>query len=42
MVMGDVTNKGILSKMINNVVVQGSDSQTELTNAQAEVETMLK
>ena len=42
MVMGDVTNKGILSKMINNVVVQGSDSQTELTNAQAEVEAMLK
>lgn len=42
MVMGDVTNKGILSKMINNVAVQGSDSQTELTNAQAEVEAMLK
>ena len=42
MVMGDVTNKGILSKMINNVVVQGSDPQTELTNAQAEVEAMSK
>ncbi len=42
MVMGDVTNKGILSKMINNVVVQGSDPQTELANAQAEVEAMSK
>lgn len=40
--MGDITNKGILSKMINNVVVQNADIDQELETAQTEVENLLK
>lgn len=40
--MGDITNKGILSKMMNNVIVQDADIDTELKTAQTAVEDMLK
>ena len=39
--MGDITNKGVLSKMINNVLVQDADIASELATAQAEVEEMM-
>lgn len=39
--MGDITNKGVLSKMINNVLVQDADIAGELATAQAEVEEMM-
>lgn len=40
--MGDVTNTGAISKMINNVVVQNADAQKELDTAQDAVEKLLK
>ncbi len=40
--MGDVTNTGVISKMINNVVVQNADAAAELTAAQAAVEKLMK
>ena len=40
--MGDVTNTGAISKMINNVVVQNADVDTELETAQTSVEGLLK
>lgn len=40
--MGDVTNTGAISKMINNVVVQNSDAEKELSAAQSAVEKLLK
>lgn len=40
--MGDITNTGILSKMMNNVIVQGADVAAELETAQAAVEDLLK
>ncbi len=39
--MGDITNTGIISKMINNAVVQNADIDSELETAQAEVEELL-
>lgn len=39
--MGDITNTGILSKMINNVVIQNADVDTELATAQTEVEELM-
>lgn len=39
--MGDITNIGILSKMMNNVIVQGADIAAELETAQAAVEDLL-
>lgn len=40
--MGDVTNTGTISKMINNVIVQEADIDTELKTAQSAVEDLLK
>lgn len=40
--MGDITNTGILSKMMNNVIVQGADVAAELETAQAAVEDLMK
>ena len=40
--MGDVTNTGVISKMINNVVVQNADVDAELKAAQAAVEKLMK
>lgn len=40
--MGDVTNKGIISKMVNQVVVQKADVDKELKTAQAAVKNMTK
>lgn len=42
MVMGDVTNKGSISKAINNVAVQNADIDTELKNAQTEIEGLMQ
>ena len=39
--MGDITNTGILSKMINNVLIQDADIDTELETAQSEVENLV-
>ena len=39
--MGDITNTGILSKMINNVVIQDADIDAELETAQASVEELM-
>ncbi|MCR5161777.1 MAG: extracellular solute-binding protein [Lachnospiraceae bacterium] len=39
--MGDITNTGILSKMMNNVIVQGADVDAELEAAQAAVEKLM-
>ncbi len=36
--MGEVTQQSIISKAINNVVVNGADIETELANAQAAIE----
>ncbi|BDZ80162.1 ABC transporter substrate-binding protein [Claveliimonas bilis] len=40
--MGDITNTGTISKMINSVVVQDADIDAELETAQAAVEDLLK
>lgn len=40
--MGDVTNTGAISKMINNVVVQKADVEKELETAQSAVEGLIK
>ena len=40
--MGDVTNTGAISKMINNVVVQNADIDKELETAQEAVEKLIK
>jgi multiple sugar transport system substrate-binding protein len=42
MEMGDVTNTGVISKMVNNVVVQEADVQAEIDTAQAAVEDLMK
>lgn len=42
MVMGDITNSSVLSKLINNIVVQGADTESELQNAQSQVENLVK
>lgn len=42
MSMGDITNTGTLSKMINQVVVQDAETASELTNAQSQIEGMAK
>lgn len=39
--MGDITNTGILSKMMNNVIVQDADVDAELETAQASVEKLV-
>ena len=40
--MGDITNTGILSKMMNNVIVQGADVDAELAAAQSAVEALIQ
>lgn len=40
--MGDITNKGVISKMMNNVIVQDADIAAELETAQTEIEAMMK
>lgn len=40
--MGDVTNTGAISKLINNVVVQNADVDKELETAQSAVEGLIK
>ncbi|MCI8293809.1 MAG: extracellular solute-binding protein [Hespellia sp.] len=40
--MGDVTNTGAISKVINNVVVQDADVDAELETAQKAVEDLMK
>lgn len=42
MAMGDITNTGSLSKMLNNVVVQNADVAGELKNAQTQIEELVK
>ena len=42
MAMGDVTNTGVIIKMVNNVVVQEADVQAEIDTAQAAVEDLMK
>ena len=39
--MGDITNTGILSKMMNNVIVQGADVDAELAAAQSAIEGLM-
>lgn len=39
--MGNITNTGTLSKMINNVVIQNADIDAELETAQSEVEELI-
>ena len=41
MEMGDITNTGILSKMMNNVIVQGADIDGELAAAQSAIEDLM-
>ena len=40
--MGDVTNTGTISKMINQVIVQNADIDAELKKAQSAVEELVK
>jgi multiple sugar transport system substrate-binding protein len=40
--MGDITNTGIISKMINNVVIQNANIDAELEAAQTAVEDFMK
>ena len=40
--MGDVTNTGAISKMVNNAVVQQADIDSELEAAQSAVEGLMK
>lgn len=42
MVMGDITNTGVISKALNNIVVQGADVSAELDDAQSKVEALIK
>ncbi len=42
MEMGDITNTGIISKMMNNVIVQQADVDAELATAQSAVEGLLQ
>lgn len=42
MVMGDITNTGIISKALNNILVQGSDIAAELEKAQKDTEALVK
>jgi multiple sugar transport system substrate-binding protein len=42
MIMGDITNKSIIGKTINNVVVQKKDIATELKTAQEEIQALKK
>lgn len=42
MAMGDVTNKSIISKMLNNVIVQNSDIDSELAKAEAAIKEVAK
>lgn len=42
MVMGDITNSGILSKMLNNIIVQNADIASELAAGQSKVEELIK
>lgn len=41
MVMGDITNSGIISKALNNIIVQGADIEAELGSAQTAVEGLM-
>ena len=40
--MGDVTNTGAISKMLNNVIVQNADIDAELKSSQEAVEKLIK
>ena len=42
MIMGDITNKGIISKTVNNIVVQNADIDKEIQAAQAAIEGLVK
>lgn len=42
MAMGDITNTGALSKMMNQVIVQKADVDGELTKAQSQIEGLVK
>lgn len=42
MAMGDITNSGVLSKALNNILVQKADISKELKNAQSEAEKLAK
>jgi multiple sugar transport system substrate-binding protein len=41
-VMGDITNTGVISKALNNVIVQGSDVAAEAEAVQKEIEELVK
>lgn len=40
--MGDITNTGIISKAINNIIVHGSNVSTEAAKAQKSIEALIK
>lgn len=42
MVMGDITNSGIISKALNNILVQNEDAVKELKTAQEKTEKLIK
>ncbi|MDO4473610.1 MAG: extracellular solute-binding protein [Eubacteriales bacterium] len=42
MAMGDITNSGIISKALNNILVQDADIDAELATAQTSVEGLVK
>ncbi len=42
MVMGDITNSGVISKALNNILVQKSDVKSELATAQKSAEALVK
>ncbi len=42
MAMGDITNKGIISKMLNNVLIQNAGIDSELAKAQSSIEEVAK
>ena len=42
MVMGDITNSGVISKALNNILVQKADVKSELATAQKSAEALVK
>lgn len=42
MVMGDITNSGVISKALNNILVQNADVKSELSTAQKSAEALVK
>jgi len=41
-IMGDITNTGVISKALNNIIVQGADVAAEVATAQATIEGLAK